>query len=101
MIDKVAFDEKLGPKVLMQREQKIVEMMAGDKMKDEAAHLFRMMSAMPAARRMSVMPGIRITDDDDGEKKAMVSEDLGGEVVPIVVSGGKKTVDHAWSAEAG
>jgi hypothetical protein len=72
VIDKVAFDEKLGPKVLMQREQKIVEMMAGDKMKDEAAHLFRMMSAMPAARRMSVMPGIRITDDEDGDKKAMV-----------------------------
>lgn len=74
MIDKVAFDEKLGPKVLMQREQKIVEMMAGDKMKDEAAHLFRMMSAMPAARRMSVMPGIRITDDDEGgDKKAMAA----------------------------
>ncbi|XP_008192872.3 outer dynein arm-docking complex subunit 4 [Tribolium castaneum] len=72
VIEKVAFDEKLGPKVLMQREQKIVEMMAGDKMKDEAAHLFRMMSAMPAARRMSVMPGIRITDDDD-DKKAMAS----------------------------
>ncbi|RZC35593.1 uncharacterized protein BDFB_008264 [Asbolus verrucosus] len=68
VIDKIAFDEKLGPKVLMQREQKIVEMMAVDKMKDEAAHLFRMMSAMPAARRMSVMPGIRITDDLDSEK---------------------------------
>lgn len=74
MIEKVDFDDQLGPKVLHAREQKIVEMMSGDKMKDEAAYLFRMMSAMPAARRMSVMPGIKLQDDEeDGDKKAMVS----------------------------
>lgn len=76
VIGKITFDEKLGPKVLQQREKKIVQMMAGDKMKDEAAHLFRMMSAMPAARRMSVMPGIRITDDDIDDKKALVRQKI-------------------------
>lgn len=75
VIGKITFDKKLGPKVLQQRENKIVQMMAGDKMKDEAAHLFRMMSAMPAARRMSVMPGIRITDEDIEDKKALVRKE--------------------------
>lgn len=42
-------------------------MMAGSNMKDEAAYLFRKMSAMPAARRMSVMPGVKLNDSEDGK----------------------------------
>lgn len=37
-------------------------------MKEEAAFLFRQMSAMPAARRLSVMPGVRLEDTGEAEK---------------------------------
>ncbi|CAH1155097.1 unnamed protein product [Phaedon cochleariae] len=62
VIDKIEFDDIYGPKVLEQREKRILAMMSNGKMKDEFAHLFRMMAAMPASRRMSVMPGIRVQE---------------------------------------
>lgn len=36
--------------------------MQEEKMKQEVAYLFRKMAAMPASRRMSIMPGIRFID---------------------------------------
>lgn len=43
-------------------------MMEGGAMKEEAAFLFRQMSAMPAARRLSVMPGVRLEDGGEADK---------------------------------
>lgn len=37
-------------------------------MKEEAAFLFRQMSSMPATRRLSVMPGVRLEENADAEK---------------------------------
>lgn len=37
-------------------------------MKEEAAYLFRQMATMPAARRLSVMPGVRLEDSGEGDK---------------------------------
>lgn len=47
-------------------------MMAGAGMKDEVAYLFRKMGAMPATRRMSVMPGVRL--DDTGVKSTVIQK---------------------------
>ncbi|XP_050307647.1 outer dynein arm-docking complex subunit 4 [Anthonomus grandis grandis] len=58
LIDTVQFDDVYGAKELQRREQKIIQMMGNSKMKDEVAHLFRIMSAMPANRRMTVIPGV-------------------------------------------
>ncbi|KAJ8960375.1 hypothetical protein NQ314_006065, partial [Rhamnusium bicolor] len=73
VIEKIEFDDTQGPKVLEKREKTIVSMMASAKMKDEVTHLFRMMSVMPASRRMLVMPGVRI---EDMEKKSKQSRKL-------------------------
>ncbi|KAF2902687.1 hypothetical protein ILUMI_03501 [Ignelater luminosus] len=62
LIDKVGYDDAYGAKVLEKRERQIIQMMAGVGMKDEVAYLFRKMGAMPATRRMSVMPGVRLDD---------------------------------------
>lgn len=69
VVEKADFEDMRGPKVLEKREKQIIDMMAGTAMKDEAAFLFKQMSAMPAARRMSVMPGVRL--DDSGGAKAV------------------------------
>lgn len=66
VIERIDFDDVRGPKVLEKREKQIVGMMDST-MKEEAAFLFRQMSAMPAARRLSVMPGVRL--EDSGEEK--------------------------------
>lgn len=65
VVEKVEFEDELGLKVLEKREKQIIDMMAGSQMKDEAAYLFMKMSAMPAARRMSVMPGVKLNDPTD------------------------------------
>ncbi|CAH0560163.1 unnamed protein product [Brassicogethes aeneus] len=56
------FEELQGSKELEARERKIISLMADTSMKNEAAHLFRMMAIMPAKRRMSVMPGVKLED---------------------------------------
>lgn len=61
-MDRVEFEDELGLKVLERREKQIIDMMAGSSMKNEAAYLFAKMSAMPAARRMSVMPGVKLNN---------------------------------------
>lgn len=43
-------------------------MMEESTMKEEAAYLFRQMATMPAARRLSVMPGVRLEDTGEAEK---------------------------------
>ncbi|KAK5637818.1 hypothetical protein RI129_000204 [Pyrocoelia pectoralis] len=45
------FDDHFGSKVLHQREEQIIKLMSGEKM-----------NAMPADRRMSVMPGVALED---------------------------------------
>lgn len=69
MVVEVAdFDDLLGTKVVEKREKQIVRMMAECGMKEEVAHLFRKMAVMPSSRRMSVMPGVRFTDDSKTRK---------------------------------
>nr|CAI5824624.1 unnamed protein product [Callosobruchus analis] len=65
VVETIEFDDLFGPKMLEKREQKMLSMMSTPKMKDEFAHLFRMMAAMPASRRMTVMPGVRMDDSKD------------------------------------
>ncbi|XP_074026093.1 outer dynein arm-docking complex subunit 4 [Leptinotarsa decemlineata] len=60
VVDKIEFDDVFGPQVLEKREKRILQMMGNEKMRNEFAHLFRMMAAMPASRRMTVIPGIRV-----------------------------------------
>lgn len=60
VIEALQFDDLFGAKQLEKRENKIIQMMADQKMKDEVAHLFRQMAAMPPTRRMTVMPGVRV-----------------------------------------
>lgn len=54
--------EDTGLKELDQREKQIIQMMDASGMKDEVEYLFKKMSAMPASRRMSVMPGVKLED---------------------------------------
>ncbi|XP_076270398.1 outer dynein arm-docking complex subunit 4-like [Rhynchophorus ferrugineus] len=61
VVEYVEFDDIFGAKELEKREQRIIQMMASTKMKDEVAHLFRKMSAMPSTRRMTVIPGIMVS----------------------------------------
>ncbi|CAH0560161.1 unnamed protein product [Brassicogethes aeneus] len=56
------FEELQGSKEVEKREKKIIGLMADTSMKNEADHLFRIMSTMPATRRMSVMPGVKLED---------------------------------------
>lgn len=66
VVEHVEFEDMLGTKQLEKRETRIIQMMASSKMKDEVAHLFRQMAAMPSSRRMTVMPGVRV--ESKGEK---------------------------------
>ncbi|ENN80353.1 hypothetical protein D910_10757 [Dendroctonus ponderosae] len=60
VVEHVEFEDLFGSKQLEKRENRIIQMMTSSKMKDEVAHLFRQMAAMPASRRMTVMPGVRV-----------------------------------------
>ncbi|KAJ8982359.1 hypothetical protein NQ317_013110 [Molorchus minor] len=62
VVETLEFDDATGPELLEKRQKKIISMMATANMKDDVANLFQLMSAMPASRRMVVMPGIRIED---------------------------------------
>nr|CAH7765133.1 unnamed protein product [Callosobruchus chinensis] len=73
VVETIEFDDLFGPKMLEKREQKMLSMMSTPKMKDEFAHLFRMMSAMPASRRLTVMPGVRMDDSTDRKKSRAMS----------------------------
>lgn len=68
VIERIDFDDIRGPKVLEKREKQIIGMMEQSTMKEEAAFLFRQMATMPAARRLSVMPGVRLEDTGEGDK---------------------------------
>lgn len=61
------FEEVQATKELEKREKKIVGLMPDSAMQSEAAHLFRMLATMPANRRMSVMPGIKIEDSEQSK----------------------------------
>ncbi|KAG5878719.1 hypothetical protein JTB14_032832 [Gonioctena quinquepunctata] len=92
VIEKVEFDDIYGPQVLEKREKKILSMINNDKMKNEFAYLFRMMAAMPASRRMTVMPGIRV--DKLAGKKASINKRMS--IMPTAEmreSGGPKKQD--------
>ncbi|CAH1980940.1 unnamed protein product [Acanthoscelides obtectus] len=73
VVETIEFDDLFGPKMLEKREQKMLSMMSTAKMKDEFAHLLRMMAAMPASRRLTVMPGVRMEDDEKRRKSRMQS----------------------------
>ncbi|KAK5643452.1 hypothetical protein RI129_007297 [Pyrocoelia pectoralis] len=60
-LQELQFDDHFGSKVLHQREEQIIKLMSGE-VKGEVAFLFRKMNAMPADRRMSVMPGVALED---------------------------------------
>ncbi|KAF5302178.1 hypothetical protein FQR65_LT08602 [Abscondita terminalis] len=62
VVDVVEFDDHFGAKVVEKREKQIINLLTGEGIKDEVAFLFRKMDVMPADRRMSVMPGIRVED---------------------------------------
>lgn len=62
-MDKIDFDEPFGYRVVAKREKEIISVIPEQKMKIEVAYLFRKMAAMPASRRMSIMPGIRFTPE--------------------------------------
>lgn len=68
-IDEVDFADMITEGGIEQREKEIVDMMMGTGMKEEAESLFRRMSAMPANRRLSVMPGVRARDEQVRETK--------------------------------
>lgn len=65
MVEKLDFDEAIAAKIVKKREKQIVDMMNETQMKQDTSYLFRKMSAMPASRRMSIMPGIRFEDSPD------------------------------------
>lgn len=62
VIESIDFEASTGPQVLVKRERKILALMNNIKLKDEFSHLFRMMSAMPASRRMTVIPGVNASN---------------------------------------
>lgn len=62
IVEEVQFDDHFGSKVLQRREKQIIKLMKGEGMRDEVAFLFRKMNAIPADRRMSVMPGVALED---------------------------------------
>lgn len=61
MVEKAELQDFVGNQVVEQREHQIVDLMT-DNLKGETEHLFNLMSALPAARRMSVMPGVKYED---------------------------------------
>ncbi|CAH0560162.1 unnamed protein product [Brassicogethes aeneus] len=67
------FEELQGSKELEEREKKIIRLMADTSMQNEAAHLFRMMATMPAKRRMTVMPGVKLEDPTKKVKNKRMS----------------------------
>uniref|UniRef100_A0AAR5Q779 Tetratricopeptide repeat protein 25 n=3 Tax=Dendroctonus ponderosae TaxID=77166 RepID=A0AAR5Q779_DENPD len=60
VIENVHFDDRFALKELMDRERKIIEMLSGTNMKEEAANLFSKMAALPPSRRMTVLPGVQL-----------------------------------------
>lgn len=68
VIERIDFEDVRGPKVLEKREKQIVGMLGESTTKEEAAFLFKQMSAMPAARRLSVMPGVRLEEGPEESK---------------------------------
>ncbi|XP_022899971.1 outer dynein arm-docking complex subunit 4-like [Onthophagus taurus] len=73
VVETTEFEDIFGMKLVEQRENQILTMMAASGMKDEVAHLFRQMAVMPASRRMSVMPGVRFTDTKKVNKNKKMS----------------------------
>lgn len=62
VIDQIVFDDTQSPQILVKREKLILGLLNDERLKDEFSHLFRVMNAIPAQRRMSVMPGIKATE---------------------------------------
>ncbi|CAH1133857.1 unnamed protein product [Ceutorhynchus assimilis] len=93
VVETVEFEDMFGAKQLEKRENKIVQMMTDSKMKDEVAHLFRQMAAMPASRRMTVMPGVRASEK--GNKKSLKSRTMS------IMPGAKESSDVTRSASGG
>lgn len=61
-MEKCDFDEPFGYKIVEKREKEIINIIPEEHVKQEVAYLFRKMAALPAARRMSIMPGVRFED---------------------------------------
>ncbi|XP_030757499.1 uncharacterized protein LOC115883299 isoform X2 [Sitophilus oryzae] len=74
VVENVEFDDIFGTKELEKRENRIIQMMSSTKMKDEVAHLFHQMSAMPPSRRMTVIPGINIPKQGRRSKGSKVKK---------------------------
>lgn len=62
LIGNIEHDECTGKQILTQRQNNILSLITAGKLKTEFSHLFRKMSALPASRRMNIMPGIRTND---------------------------------------
>ncbi|XP_057652099.1 uncharacterized protein LOC130891396 [Diorhabda carinulata] len=63
VINEIELDDLSGKKQLQRRQAKILAMMQSDKIRSEFSHLFRTMSALPASRRMNIIPGASIKKD--------------------------------------
>ncbi|XP_026470749.1 tetratricopeptide repeat protein 25-like [Ctenocephalides felis] len=68
-VESVDFADMITEGGVEQREKQIVDMMMGTGMKEEAESLFRRMSALPANRRLSVMPGVKAKDEESRDAK--------------------------------
>ncbi|XP_044749131.1 outer dynein arm-docking complex subunit 4-like [Coccinella septempunctata] len=77
-IEESTMDDMLGTKLLEMREKQIIKLLTTQKMKDEAAYLFRRISTLPMNKRMSVMPGFTFADGKS--RKFTSSESLLGDV---------------------
>lgn len=70
VIENVHFDDRFALKELKEREKKIIEMMSGTKMKEEAANLFGIMATLPPSRRMTVLPGVQVPPQEHTSSKS-------------------------------
>ncbi|XP_045479177.1 uncharacterized protein LOC123684094 [Harmonia axyridis] len=77
-IEQSTLDDILGTKLLEMREKQIIKLLGTQKMKDEAAYLFKRIATLPLNKRMSVMPGFNFADEK--AKTLPSAENVIGEV---------------------
>lgn len=68
VVNSIDLDTAQTSEVLMNRQNKILALVENAKLKDEFSYLFRMMSSMPASRRMPVIPGVVASSDSDAKQ---------------------------------
>lgn len=60
VIDQIVFDD--SPQILVESEKLILGILNDVRLKDEFSHLFRLINAIPAQRRLSVISGVKATE---------------------------------------